>query len=195
MENNLIVDFLQFHMKEISQESISLFTDLVTLKFFPKNHVIIKEDIPLRKFFVIKSGIIGSFSKDADGNKEFIRAIHTKKNVFANISALDESKATLNSYKCLTDCEIYEGNFVKFKEYIDTNKEFSILYGKIMETSLVRSQMRIDELSLLDATERYKALKSNIPNIENLIPQYQIAYYLNITPVQLSRIRKKLYSS
>jgi hypothetical protein len=40
-----------------------------------------------------------------------------------------------------------------------------------------------------DAKERYLDLKKNIPDIDDLIPQYQIAAYLNITPVQLSRIR------
>ncbi len=53
---------------------------------------------------------------------------------------------------------------------------------------------RISELSSLNATERYVKLKKEIPDIDNLIQQYHIASYLNITPVQLSRIRKELYS-
>jgi len=37
--------------------------------------------------------------------------------------------------------------------------------------------------------------KKDNPGIENLIPLYHIASYLNITPVQLSRIRKDLYKT
>ena len=44
----------------------------------------------------------------------------------------------------------------------------------------------------MDATQRYLKLCKKIPDIESLIPQYQIASYLGITPVQLSRIRKKM---
>jgi hypothetical protein len=44
----------------------------------------------------------------------------------------------------------------------------------------------------MNATERYLSLRKQIPNIDNLIPQYQIATYLSITPVQLSRIRNNL---
>jgi len=34
----------------------------------------------------------------------------------------------------------------------------------------------------LDATQRYLKLRTQIPNIDDLIPQYQIASYLSITP-------------
>jgi hypothetical protein len=44
----------------------------------------------------------------------------------------------------------------------------------------------------LNATESYIKLRKQIPDIDSLIPQYQIASYLSISPVQLSRIRKKL---
>ena len=36
----------------------------------------------------------------------------------------------------------------------------------------------------------YLKLKSESPEIEKLIPLYHIASYLNVTPVQLSRIRR-----
>jgi hypothetical protein len=44
----------------------------------------------------------------------------------------------------------------------------------------------------MDAKAQYLALLKKMPNIEELIPQYQIASYLSITPVQLSRIRRKI---
>jgi hypothetical protein len=42
---------------------------------------------------------------------------------------------------------------------------------------------------------RYLHLKNQYPNIENLIKLNDIASYINVTPIQLSRIRKTLYSS
>ena len=38
-------------------------------------------------------------------------------------------------------------------------------------------------------------LKKTVPEIEKQIPLHQIASYLNVNAVQLSRIRRKLYSS
>jgi len=58
----------------------------------------------------------------------------------------------------------------------------------------VRTDNKIHDLSILNATERFKKLKKEKPTIENLIKQYHIASYLNITPTQLSRIKKEYYS-
>ena len=61
-----------------------------------------------------------------------------------------------------------------------------------MEDAYIKKEKRIFELSMLDATDRYLKIRKDLPNIEKQIPQYQIASFLNITPVQLSRIRKDL---
>ncbi len=64
----------------------------------------------------------------------------------------------------------------------------------MLEYLFLNMEDRIYDLTLLNATEKYLKLKDEIPEIENLIAQYHIASYLNITAVQLSRIRKEIYS-
>jgi len=61
-----------------------------------------------------------------------------------------------------------------------------------LEYVICQNDVRHKELLSMNATERYLSLRKQIPNIDNLIPQYQIATYLSITPVQLSRIRNNL---
>ena len=48
------------------------------------------------------------------------------------------------------------------------------------------------ELSSLDAKQLYLKLQKEKPQILKSIPLNYIASYLNITPVQLSRIRREL---
>jgi len=45
---------------------------------------------------------------------------------------------------------------------------------------------------MLDATELYLKIRKDLPQIEKQIAQYHIASYLNITPIQLSRVRRSL---
>ena len=87
-----------------------------------------------------------------------------------------------------------EGDYYKFIELTKQNHELSLFHTKVLENVFISVVKRINELTTLNATERYLKLKNEIPDIENLIQQYHIASYLNITPVQLSRIRKELYS-
>ena len=110
------------------------------------------------------------------------------------MTALIKKKPSLYSFDCLTDCEILEGNYTDLLALTNSNLEFSILYSKILEEMYVRTDNKIHDLSILNATERFKKLKKEKPTIENLIKQYHIASYLNITPTQLSRIKKENYS-
>ncbi len=195
MEIDLIASLLRSYVKGMTKETISLFSSFISLKEFTKDHIIIKNNTKTKKFYIIKSGIVGSFAQDQVSEKEYIRAMHNDRTIFTNISSLDENNdKSLNYYKCLSNCVVYEGDYENFIKQTHLNHELSILYNRILEDALLRSQRRIDELSFMDATQRYVALKKNIPNIENLIAQYQIASYLSVTPVQLSRIRKKMYS-
>ena len=98
------------------------------------------------------------------------------------------------TYQCLTDCDIYEFNYFEFKKLIEQDIHISNFYVFALEKVFLRLEDKIYDLSVLNATQRYLKLKKQIPEIENLITQYHIASYLNITPVQLSRIRRKLYS-
>lgn len=80
-------------------------------------------------------------------------------------------------------------------QLVENDLSISKLYIKALETVFMEYEKRQLEFISMDATQRYLALKSEIPDIEKLIPQYQIASYLSITPVQLSRIRKKIKTS
>ena len=67
-------------------------------------------------------------------------------------------------------------------------------FGRIIaEQTLMGLRKKMDDLTLLDAKERYLNLIKNSPKIINKIPQHYIASYLGIKPQSLSRIRKNLY--
>ena len=78
---------------------------------------------------------------------------------------------------------------------LNSNQEILQLYNNLLELIFIKLEDRFYELSTLNATELYLKFKKYNPGIENLIPLYHIASYLNITPVQLSRIRADLYKT
>ncbi len=199
MKQNIVASFSRFYMENVSDEGIESFSEILSLKSFKRGQVLIKRANDLTKFYIIKSGIVASFAKNLDEEKEYIRTIHVENYAFTNLFYLEklneqDENTSSDYFKCLTDCTLLEGSFKEFLDLTTKNHEISILYNLINQRLLLQMLIRLDRLSLLDATKRYKVFKQRIPNIENLIPQYQIANYLNITPVQLSRIRKKLYS-
>jgi CRP-like cAMP-binding protein len=187
-----ITDFVS-NLSSLSKSSKNKFLELLTLDTYEKGHVIAELGEVPTNFFVLKSGIVRSYITN-DKGKEFIRTFFIPVASTGSFSALILEKPSRLTYDCLTDCEIYTGSFKAFKKLVAENLDISKMYNAVLERIFIRMEKRIFELSVLDATKRYLNLKKEIPDIDNLIPQYHIAAYLNITPVQLSRIRKELYS-
>ena len=166
---------------------------ITRIKDLKKGDTITNTEEKPNDFYILKSGIIRSFYTDKNG-KEYIRQIFTSSMATGALGALILNGISRLSYDCLSNCEVYAINFKDFKNLIKTDKELSLLYAATLEISFLRLESKVYDLSILNATERYLKLKKQIPDIENLIPQYHIASYLNITPIQLSRIRKEIYS-
>lgn len=51
------------------------------------------------------------------------------------------------------------------------------------------NERRKIDLATKSAGERYEIMLAEYPDVEQAIPQYEVAAYLAITPTQLSRIR------
>lgn len=187
-----LIDFIT-EFTDLPKKSTDKLLELVSVKYLKKKGSIAKiGEIP-KNFYILKTGVIRSFYKDEKG-REYIRNLFTPIKATGALTALILDKPSRLSYDCLTDCEVYEINFKAFKKLTKKDKKIANLYAKVLETIFIVLESKIYDLSVLNATERYIKLKKQTPNIENLIPQYHIASYLNITPVQLSRIRKEIYS-
>lgn len=190
------MDFIKSFANKIqplSDEALNLFKSIITEKSFSKNEAFVTIGELPTKFYLLKKGIARAYILDKKG-KEHIRTLFTPITTSGSLAALIKKKPSASTYDCLTDCEFIEGDYYKFIELTKQNHELALFHVKILETVFLTVVKRISELSTLNATERYIKLKKEVPNVENLIQQYHIASYLNITPVQLSRIRKKLYS-
>lgn len=184
-------------MPNMSDKSIQQFGSILHKEEYNSNENLKDiENIAPKKFYIVINGIVANFSNDKKANKEYIRAILFEKHIFLSVSDLNiVERISTDYFKCLTKTTFLVGNLDELLTLAQHNYELFLFIVKLNQVSIYYLQNRLDRLSLLDATDRYKIVKERIPNIDNLIPQYQIASYLNITPVQLSRIRKKMYSN
>ncbi|MBA6156644.1 Crp/Fnr family transcriptional regulator [Tenacibaculum sp. S7007] len=180
----------------LSSNSRNEFRQIFSLKTYKKGSVIAGYNQTKGKFFLIKEGITCSYLNDEKG-KKVIRTLFLPMSVMASLKSIINQPNVNNvnvNFHCLTDCKILIADLDDFLNLVDKHHDISKLYIQILEKSYSELIRRITHLTTLEATERYLHLKKIAPSIENQIPQYQIASYLNITPIQLSRIRKKLSS-
>lgn len=188
--NNDIKQFIGQHIK-ISDEILNIFNNLLTyseldpLDFFTKSG-----DFPV-DFIIIKTGVIRSFTLNEKGIESTRAFLSTGDIAGANSAMMKNENSTMN-YQALTKITGYKGNFYDLMKLTEKHHELSIFYIKALENAYLKVENIIIEISSLTTTERYLELNKRIPGIHNLIKQKYIASYLNISTVQLSRIRRKL---
>lgn len=189
MPQTLVIDFLRDYKKrpENWESVISLFK----LKKYKKDAFLCrKNDFP-NKIYFLKSGFARGFFTNVKG-VDFNKLFFCENHVFASLSSLMEGSPSKISLQCLTDCEIYEADYLDFKKIIERDIELANLFAKVLH--LLYKDLESSEIGkvTLTAKERYLKVLEAYPNIENRIMLYHIASHLGITPIQLSRIRKEL---
>ncbi|OSY87886.1 hypothetical protein WH52_07535 [Tenacibaculum holothuriorum] len=175
----------------VTANSLNKLQELVQINEYKKGEHVVKLEQTPNKFYILFEGVIRSFFTDIEG-KEHTKTIYTPIMTSGNLSALIQKTPSTLIYECLTDCKIFEGDYYSFLELSQKHHDITIFHYKILQSIYIREESKILELSMLNATDRYKKLKERFPKIDNLINQYHIASYLNISPVQLSRIKKNL---
>ncbi len=183
-------DFLKSKF-EMSEEVFLKLESLASKKHLKKGEKVVEQGAISSKIYFLTSGLMISKRVNSSG-KEYTKNIYSPISFTGSIGSILTQKPSLFSYEALTECEVYEIEYKDFMDLSKTYNEVSHLYSRILEyLFLMYEQKQIESISY-NATERYELLRDRIPDIDNQIPQYQIASYLNITPVQLSRIRKEL---
>ena len=181
------------HYHPVSEESTAKFSEILVRKKYKNKTELINKD----KFYILIDGFIRSYTIHDNGSVR-IGTFLSKSSIFTSIKPLSIlSNCVIQEIKfdCLSDVILYEGSFSEFIKLTKKHHDLSLLYNKTLEAGIRLVIEKAHVLIHLDGMGRYLHLKNQYPNIENLIKLNDIASYINVTPIQLSRIRKTLYSS
>lgn len=183
-------DFLKSNFN-VSKETFVILKNLSTKKTLTSGDKTIAQGGMSNNLYFLSSGLMRSV-RISERGKEYTKNLYSPISFVGPFSSILTKKPSLLTYEALTDCIVYEVDYEDFFKLTQTVIEISNLYNRVLEyLFLIYEQKQFESISL-NATERYQLLKSRIPDIDKQIAQHQIASYLNITPVQLSRIRKEL---
>lgn len=91
--------------------------------------------------------------------------------------------------EALEEGVVYLLPFAKLMLLTETSWEINMFYRKVLEFSLIVSQIKADSWRFETAHERYSRLMKVHPEIIKRAPLSHIASYLLMTPETLSRVR------
>lgn len=110
------------------------------------------------------------------------------------LSSLVTGTVNQVNIEALTDVKLMEGSYDDWRDLMVEHKEISDWSRRLTELFFVSKEQKEFEFFTLQADKRYLLFRERYPELELLINQYYIAQFLGITPVQLSRIRKKIFA-
>ena len=181
-----------YHYYPISDESATKFSEILVRKKYKNKTELSNND----KFYILIDGFVKSYTIHDNGSIK-IGAFLSKSSIFTSIkpiTILSNSAIQEIKFDCLSDVILYEGSFSKFIKLTKKYHDLSLFYNKTLEAGIRLVIEKAHVLVHLDGMGRYLHIKNKYPNIENLIKLNDIASHINVTPIQLSRIRKTLYS-
>ena len=171
----------------MTHEELDTLESILVPKKYAKGEMILKEGEVCESIYYIDKGLIRQFYYKND--KELTEHIGADGEIFMCIESLFKEEPTKLQVEALEPSVIYLIPKHKLEQVALHNVNIQILYRKILEESLIISQVHADLLRFETAQNRYKRLYTMKPQVVLRAPLVYIASYLQMTPETLSRVR------
>ena len=159
---------------------------LVPIKY-GKGERILQEGEICRNISYIEKGLIRQFY--FKNGKEVTEHLGVDHSIFMCIESLFKEEPSRLQVEALEPTLVYALPKAKLEAAAMRNVNIQMLYRKILEESLIQSQIHADLVRFESAPNRYKRLCDLSPQVVLRAPLTYIANYLQMTPETLSRIR------
>jgi len=168
-----------------------LFYQECRTKHLKRHEHLIREGSVCKFIGVVMSGTFRSYVTNENGehNNDFYFDNHF---VSAYTSFLTQMSTNCN-IEALTDSTVLYISFEKLNKLVAQDDAFLKLGKYVSDTYFIRKCRRETSFLKQSAAERYEALSSLYPAIEQHVSQYHIASYLGVKPESLSRIKLLTY--
>ncbi len=154
---------------------------------YAKGEKILQEGEICRNISYIEKGLVRQFY--FKNGKEVTEHLGVDHSIFMCIESLFKEEPTRLQVEALEPTLVYALPKAKLEAAAIRNVNIQMLYRKILEESLIQSQIHADLVRFESAPNRYKRLCDLNPQVVLRAPLTYIANYLQMTPETLSRIR------
>jgi CRP-like cAMP-binding protein len=175
----------------VSENSFNEIYKLMEYESFSKGEIFVEKNKTNRKEYFVIEGICKSFLINPKGENTTLTFFEEKSVLSPNSSRTYKGISILN-FQALTNLRLASINSDKFEEMMIQNVEIRNLGYTIMIHELAQKADKEVSMASLTAKERLIKLRKQHPMLENLIPHNDIATYLGITNISLSRLRRNL---
>jgi CRP-like cAMP-binding protein len=188
-EYQKLFDAFERELGSSSSDWSSLVNKFAYREMKPQEHWIQAGDF-CNEFCFILDGLLRVYYIDDAGN-EVNQHFYQASEVIAPISAIISDEPCQYYIQALEPSKLMLADYNQLSDYGSENPEWLRLEIKMLQRVFVKNARHEARLLLGNAEQRYKWFCKEYPELLERLPQYHIASFLGITPVSLSRLRKK----
>lgn len=182
-------EFIEFcnKMSQLDETTITELERILKLKHVKKNEYLAYSNNHSKELFFIRKGI-AKFCFNGDG-KEFIMRFFEENILFSDIESYTQGKFSKYNIIAIEDTEYFSMSFFEFEQLCLKHHKLETFFRKFMVRANLNMMDRISEILEEDAKKRYSNFIVKNPKLLERISLGDLANYLGITQVSLSRIR------
>ena len=155
-----------------------------------KSDLLIRQGDVDGSVYLVVSGLLKAYYVTLDG-KELIKSFIQPGEVIGSLISGRTGEPSTFNLRCLTPCSLKCVSYNELQEAVNNQPEIAGFVTDVLMDLAIKKERREYEFLCLSASERYSLLKKRQPELIEQITQNDIARYLGITPVALSRIKQR----
>lgn len=171
----------------MTHEELDVLESVLVPMKFSKGEIILREGEVCRNIYYVERGLIRQFY--FKNGKQITEHLGVDRTIFMCIESLFHEEPTHLQVEALEASYIYALPKHRLEQVALHNVNIQILFRKILEESLVISQVMADLVRFEAAQERYRKFCKLAPQIVLRAPLVYVASFLQMTPETLSRVR------
>ncbi|GCB34540.1 Crp/Fnr family transcriptional regulator [Bacteroides faecalis] len=172
---------------EMSFEGRRQIEKILIRKEYPKGVIALKEGVIANEIVFVGKGMLRQYYYK--NGKDVTEHFSYEGCILMCIESFLKRVPTRLMVETLEPVVIYLFPYDEIQKLTQENWEINMFYRKILEYSLIVSQIKADSWRFETARERYNLLLEQHPEIIKRAPLANIASYLLMTPETLSRVR------
>lgn len=185
----LLQNFARRHVF-LSPEEVAVLQSLFVHKKFRRHQYILQQgDVARYDNFIIK-GLARTYQVDDKGQERILR-FTPEEWWTGDMYSFLTGQPTQYNVDCLEDTEVLRITRENLESLYERVPQINKYFRQLYQNSIISYNQRLGSALSKSALERYHEFIERYPQIEQRVPNHQIAAYLGITPQSLSRLRKE----
>jgi len=191
MTEKIVLKEILTSISILSEKSFMEILEIIEIDNYKKGDIFIQKNKADKCEYIILEGICKSFLISPEGN-EITLSFFKNKSIISPYTTRIKKGVSILNFKALTDLKIVKMDAKLFEKLIIENIEVRDFANSVLRNELVRKTDKEIGFASLTAKQRLNEFREQFIELENIIPHTDIATYLGITNVSLSRLRRDL---